>query len=83
MRCCFIVLTAVVAGLSPAASSWSLAKEPKLQATLHGHTGEVWTVAFSTDGKTLVSGSTDSTVKLWDVATSKVRTTLNGSHGRH
>jgi len=41
----------------------------KIQATLKGHTGEVWSVAFSPDGKTLGSGSSDQTVKLWDVAT--------------
>ncbi|NJN68249.1 MAG: WD40 repeat domain-containing protein, partial [Chloroflexaceae bacterium] len=32
-----------------------------------GHTGEVWSVAFSPDGQTLVSGSEDTTVKLWHV----------------
>ena len=35
-------------------------------ATLEGHTGLVQVVAFSPDGATLASGSSDQAVKLWD-----------------
>jgi len=34
---------------------------------LSGHTSLVWGIAFSTDGKTLASGSGDKTIILWDV----------------
>ncbi|KAJ7443867.1 WD40-repeat-containing domain protein, partial [Mycena latifolia] len=33
---------------------------------LQGHTGQVWSVAFSSDGKKIVSGSSDHTVRIWD-----------------
>ena len=37
--------------------------------TLEGHTDEVTSVAFSPDGKQIVSGSWDETVRRWDAAT--------------
>ena len=48
-------------------------REPK--AILTGHTRGVNSVAFSPDGKTLVSGSSD-TICLWDIATATYITTL-------
>ncbi len=57
------------------------AQEPKLRDTLKGHTAAVFSVAFSPDGKTLASGSEDTTIKLWDVATAKEQATLQGHMG--
>jgi hypothetical protein len=36
-----------------------------------GHTGEVWAVAIALDNRTLVSGSADQTVRLWDIETGR------------
>ena len=46
--------------------------------TLKGHTNEVTSVAFSPDGKRIVSGSRDNTVKVWDAASGQETLTLKG-----
>jgi WD40 repeat protein len=57
-----------------------LAKPPVpefvLDRTLKGHSGWVTGVAFSADGQRLASGSSDQTVKLWDVPTGRETSTV-------
>jgi WD40 repeat protein len=48
------------------------------QATLTGHTGEVFSVAVTPDGTRAVSGSSDGSVRVWDLATGRELAVLTG-----
>jgi WD40 repeat protein len=49
-----------------------------VRAVFRGHTATVTCVAYSPDGKTLVSGSEDRTIRVWDVRSGQERSTLRG-----
>ncbi len=44
--------------------------------TLKGHAGPVSSVAFSPDGRRIVSGSEDTTLKVWDASKSAPKPTV-------
>lgn len=46
--------------------------------SLRGHVAAVYQVAWSADSRLLVSGSSDSTLKVWDVKTGKLSVDLPG-----
>lgn len=50
--------------------------------TLVGHDGEVDSVEYSRDGKIIVSGGKDKTIKTYDAATGEPRQTITGHTGR-
>src|SRR5262249_9679529 len=59
---------------------WALGTAPGVFPKKHD--GIIWSVAVSRDGKTVVSGSQDGTVRLWNVAQRQERAVLRG-HAEH
>ena len=49
--------------------------------TMTGHNGAITSVAYSPDGKFVLSGSDDKTLKLWNAADGKEVRTFIGHHG--
>jgi WD40 repeat protein len=75
VRC--LPLLAIAIGLAP-----SGARGADDALTLAGHKGFVTAVAFTPDGKRIVSGSEDDTVRIWDAKTAKeVRSVTVGGQG--
>ncbi len=54
---------------------------PRERSLLSGHASSVNSVVFSRDGKTLVSASTDQTIRVWEASTGQLKTTLRGHAG--
>ncbi len=57
------------------------AESGELLLTLLGHSSDIGRIRFSPDGTRLVTTSDDKTVKVWDAATGKDLTDVDGAHG--
>ncbi len=55
--------------------------EPEGIITLSGHTADINSVAFSPDGRFVVTASADGTARVWDAATGASRGELRGHSG--
>ncbi len=57
------------------------AHDGRLLRSLEGHTLGVTAVALSADGRTIVSGSWDSTLKVWDAHDGRLRRSSGWPYG--
>ena len=67
----------IVSGIDNDIKIWDATTGAKLM-TLRGHTGPISSVAFSRNGKYIVSGGMDNTIKVWDTTTGEEVLTLRG-----
>jgi WD40 repeat protein len=61
---------AAVVKIDGAVSLWDITNphDPRPRGQLAGHDNETWTLAVTTDGRTLATGSYDRTFRLWDIS---------------
>jgi WD40 repeat protein/DNA-binding SARP family transcriptional activator len=62
---------------SGTAEIWGLRTHRPI-ATLTGHTGQIYAVAYSPDGKLVATGATDGTARIWDAQSGKQLLVLAG-----
>jgi WD40 repeat protein len=75
------IATVLVAAV-PVAAQDAVGGEPAARPALFsGHGSTVDALVITPDGKTLVSGSLDNNIKLWDLTTCQERATLRGHPG--
>ena len=77
----------VTAATMQVANKWPLfvwdvkAKKEKAKLT-EGHTGAIWSTALSSDGQTLISGSWDGTVRIWNLKSLREQFNLQDMAGQ-
>jgi len=74
----------LLTGFAPVSGSPAADDAPALPAgiiPLKGHTETIYAVTISSDGKSVVTGSFDKTLKLWDLTAGKEIKTFDGQAG--
>src|SRR5689334_17576588 len=75
-RSCPIAWMPLLVGLSWGGGCGPSPTPPR--AILRGHGGDITSLAFAPDGRTLASRSSDNTVRTWDVPLGRERMTISG-----
>jgi WD40 repeat protein len=55
------------------------ADDPATADVVEGHTGIIWDIALSPDGKFVVSGGADTMVRIWNMATGEIRHSIKAT----
>ncbi len=78
-----VSVPANAAGANQASNEFSVVYEPSAVSSqiLSGHTGNVWSAAYSPDGASLASASDDDTIRIWNPSTGETLQTLAGHTG--
>lgn len=80
-RCCSAVLVGILMAIAAADIDNAFAQEPTIEVVPStGHLEKIKSLAFSVDGRSVVSGSDDESVKLWDAESGRLLRTFVG-HG--
>ncbi|MFM7098791.1 MAG: hypothetical protein ACKO16_15390 [Gemmataceae bacterium] len=82
LSCLYRWLPAILAGMMVV--SWCEGQSPSLpnpSSILKGHNETIYSLVFSPNGKQVVTGSFDKTIKVWDAVTGKEIRTLTGPQG--
>jgi WD40 repeat protein len=66
---------------SAARALFSAFDDGRIRLTLHSHSGPIWAVAWSPDGKMALTGNDDGTARIWNAQNGQEIRTLSGHNG--